>query len=356
MIISHKFAVATGLLAVLFLAPRAGAQISGTISDPGGRPIPQVNVELWSLDARVAAMLTDARGRFSFSPADTRGAVSIVARRIGYAGMSAPIQYGERAAGYIMRPIAASLPRVVVTADRRSCPRHDDPAARALWERARQRYSMLPEGYGMSYDAVADSEDLLSPDATLPPDSVMAGDGFSIGAALRFADTARIHTLGYAWPYYIRTRRHGVERRWRYPHLESYLAEHFASDEFGGRHVFSLADTSAGEFRIAYCAPHGDEPEIAGSIRLRADTSFIDARWRFITPKPHEDAGGIVTFIPYRAAATPPLLLAAWSVSWHRLYVRGGYFAQHSMAFRHWWTQRTMLPVDTYRARVDTVP
>lgn len=330
--------------------------MSGMIRDPGGGPVQGAIVELWGAQARLAVGRTDSSGRFRFPAAVTSGAVSILTRRIGYAEMSASLPNGDTTRQYLMVPAANMLPEVVTRAAKHACPRQDDPAARALWNRARSRYRMLPAGYGMSYDAMADSNDVSIPGSDTLPDSTMEEDAMEIGATLRAADTSRIHALGYAWLYYIHSLRHGSERRWRYPALGSYLAEHFGGDEFGARHVLTLIGTDGGELQIGFCARSDRQPEISGAIRLRADTSFLDATWRFVTPKPHDDAGGTVTFIPYRSGSLMPFLLAARSLTWHRRHVRDGYYAQQDMAFTRWWTEKTMLPVRLDRARVDTVP
>jgi hypothetical protein len=123
--------------------------------------------------------------------------------------------------------------------------------------------------------------------------------------------------------------------QWQYAPLETDIAHHFTEALFGQLHVFSFAATTDGERTIRFCPRIRDRsrPEIEGSLTIGADTAFLDADWKYTTPRPVEDAGGEVDFLPPHAT-TRGLLLPERYLFWRRIpgstryHVEGGSYEE----------------------------
>ena len=106
---------------LLFLAPILSADISGTVLDPRGAPVPGAAVHLLG-GAYARTSTTDAAGRFRFAaPAD--GAYTLLAAAPGLSGAPQKITVSGGAARADLRlDLAARSETVVVTAERAEMP------------------------------------------------------------------------------------------------------------------------------------------------------------------------------------------------------------------------------------------
>jgi hypothetical protein len=338
------------VLGLTSLAPaRLAGQVRGVVSDSSGQPLADAAIELWAGGARAAATRTAPDGRFAFAGSVTREATGLVVRRIGYRPESIPIRDGSTEISVQLAALNVPLPTLVTTGTQRVCPGRDEPAARALWETMRSRYFALPYRYGMAYAGAADSGVVRAPDLGVVDEERLTGDGRSIGAALRLADSARIADSGYAVPYYVAPRKRNLlnrsERRWRYARLDSYMAQHFVDRSFGLAHTLHVLERAGSEVVLAFCPRQRDRPSIAGTLRVSADTALVSAAWRFHTPAPDEDAGGEVTFAPVGEFRSLPTLLPATSKVWRRSPVDPEYYWQRVSFYQKWAAKDTMLPV-----------
>lgn len=95
------------------------------------------------------------------------------------------------------------------------------------------------------------------------------------------------------------------------------------------------------ETTVAFC-PRGGDRTVQGTLTIGADTTLVAATWRFQTPRPREDAGGELTFLPFEPGedGSPPDLLPARSVFWRKQMGRDVYF-HRSMIYTRWRVRRS---------------
>jgi len=347
-----EYVVRVGVMVVAGMAcfanPASG-QLRGRVT-AHGEGVPNVAVELWNSTTMLAARRSDDEGRFSFDSSATAGVTGLVARRIGFRPVSLPRQDWRDDVRLEMEEVFVPLATLVTTAEREACPNRETAEARDVWNAVRRRYFPLPYRYGMAYYATIDSSVLRASDRERSGDPRPFEYIRSIGAAQRLADSARIADVGYAYEYKVTaarpTRFHKLDRRWKYPKLQSYMAQHFLDQTFGDRHTFSLGKTDGSELVVSFCPRSRDAANISGSLVIRSDMTLVSARWRYHTPDPDDDAGGEVLFVPPARWSTRPVLLPAESTTWQRSPGEfRDYYRQEVAHYRRWNAQDTMLPV-----------
>jgi outer membrane receptor protein involved in Fe transport len=134
-------------LAALILAcaaaPADAARVTGTVSDPGGRPIAVAIVAL-SADGQEVKSPTDSEGRFT---ADWNGAdeVRVTVEADGYAPRRRTVFLGEHRAGLALTlwPVAFAE-ELTITAARRATAAGDSPASVAVLTGAELRATAAP--------------------------------------------------------------------------------------------------------------------------------------------------------------------------------------------------------------------
>lgn len=265
----------------------------------------------------------------------------IQVRRIGYLPATLRIERGSTTLRIVMRALPAPLPDVVVAAARELCPNAPDPAASALWQRARERYAQGMAGRGTLRQA-------LRWEGSVSPESV----GVVVDPRRRPSWTAktgvpqralarRLPAEGYATPLrYTKPGYQPLEEQylaWRYARLESTEAYHFADSAFGARHTLSVVASDADGTRIAFCGKRGRLPGMEGTLSIAADTTLLSASWQFITPRPDEEAGGEVAFLPPgpRDGSRAGYLLPSRGVFWRRIAGRQR-FHQRAETYLQW--------------------
>lgn len=324
--------IASAICGALLAAQPVRAQLRGTVVDDSGNPIPSVQVELWTLTSRLATTLTDDNGRFVFGAVGQSSALALLARRLGFGPTRVPLTAPNDTITIHLHALGAPLPTVTVLAAARLCPNRDSPAARAVWDRSRQTYSS-----GVAYSRGADYTALRNvvraADIGNFDDAKRTLGSRQYSVAGIFGLRSGIEQYGYVW----REANVHVENDygvWFYPPLQAEYAEHFADSLFAARHTFSVV--SAGEETvIGYCPKDHKLPGLQGTLRIAADGSFIEARWRFWNPVHNpEEAGGDVVFAPRDPEHTHGLLLAAQGVFWRRL--PSGLYYQDSQAYSEW--------------------
>jgi len=262
---------------------------------------------------------------------------------------------------------ATPLPGIVAQAEREACPARDDPRARALWARVRERYDTSLDSASMWAEMRASSgyvasAGLLRFDSVPSTHADGTTDGWNTGETLR--DHQQRGLAFYRAPRVGHGRR-GMSGRlrgslartiardgyatvnrgisadltqvsavWTYPPLDGELASHFVSDVFGDRTFFRI-DRARGPITLAFCtAPRfRSEPYVSGSLFLRADASLERVQWHYHTPEPREDAGGEVRFAPPEPGARRALTAAEGEI--YRRNV-GDQFYHRKLVYAAW--------------------
>jgi len=320
--------VALAFAAQCFFASSALAQIRGVVTRAGGLPVASASVEVWTVDRRAGATLTDDSGEFSFPSAITFNAVMLRVSALGFDVMEVTVEggLGTYEIGLVEAPLAVE--GLVVTMEEATCETgREDARGRALWQYARFRYDGLMDTLGVAtYLAEADTIVPLTELGALKLPSLNLSQRGS-SSLLRFNWTRRIDRDGYAFS--IR-RMDGAAPydSWVYPPLEADFAPHFADDVFGERHRFVIDDESPDGWLLAYCPKDTDKPSIKGTITIARDTTFAAVDWLFQTPEPVEHAGGRAFFTPILSRAVLSHLLPAEAVVWREIPA-GGYLQSY---------------------------
>jgi hypothetical protein len=308
------------------------AQIRGVVTDATARPLPGVLVELWDHQQRLAGQVTDASGRFYLGISGS-GPRAVLARGIGLIPLRRSLLAADSVLTLIMQPRAIQVEAVTVEGQTTQCPRKDDPHARALWQRAASHYSVTLSAFGanahmLAYGAVVPVESLAVIDTARLRESFMSGAYSPWGFQHRRQQARAFYAFqmsGITPPRFA---------KWEYPLIESVFAWHFADSTFGEWNRLALASSSAGDTAIAFCSQNGHRPYIRGVLRLGPDSTFSEAEWTFLTPAPHEEAGGQVFFVPVDAAADAQPLVPLAGLFWRKEPAGGVY--QEWMEYRRW--------------------
>jgi hypothetical protein len=325
--------IRVAVLATLFLestlTSQVAAQAAGQVVDATGQPIESALVELWSPTKRLAGTLTDANGRFSFSSAHSSGTTAILVRRIGFSPQRVRWVPDLKSLVIQMLPFPVRL-APVVGAQQRLCPNEEHPEARLLWSSVMTRYRRTA---GTSYWADVSllfsrvrTSDLGAVDSTLI-------DRGLVGYGRRYHEmqTQLIWDSGYAVPMQgLKERRFDL---WRYPLLHAFLADHFVDAVFGDFHVLSVAGQVDGVTTLVFCPIDRERPEIEGTLTIADDSTLAAASWRFLTPEPHEEAGGQVAYAARAGPNGQTPLFPMSGLYWRKLVFD---YYQEWMEYREW--------------------
>lgn len=309
-------------LCVSFSGP-VGAQQVIRVLDISDVPLAAARVELWSTSNLIAARLTDIDGAARFSAPDVARARYILTRRVGYLPSRDPVDGSRDSLVVHLAPLPGALPTVTVSAAQDACPQTDEPAARRLWEAAVARYR-TPSLEGRRADTRSGQNQVRERDVGIVDDVQPNGGWRFYSHAGMIGARERILRRGYATPL-VGTHHYDDFGIWRYPPLHAELAGQFADSLFGARHSLSLSTTSRRYTELRFCARDRDRTGLDGTLRLAADGSFMDARWRFWNPsRDAELAGGEVSFAPPADTGRAPL------------YSTGGLFWRRLPSGRYW--------------------
>jgi len=293
-----------GLIALLVLVPcDVVGQLSGRVLTDAGSPLPNAVIQIWGSAELMADLETDRSGRFvSDLPLERVRRASI--HHLGYGVEIVGVdQFRVGPVEVVMHGLPVALPMLEVTITSDICAESEDSGARQVWEAARRRYSAetryrggAAETRGSFGHVRAESVgrfQLAHQQRQGWQAWVGATDDSSPG---RYRVIERIIAeRGYAWGQ----RSASVGRRvlnWVYPLLEGRHAYHFATPEFGRGHAFHVVAVSSSHTELAFCPKSASQASIQGRLVIASDSTFLSARWTFVTDAPIEGAGGEVLF------------------------------------------------------------
>jgi hypothetical protein len=312
----RRLTLLAALLALVecFAAPAAAAQVRGVIESTSGNPLSAVLVQLWREQELVGSRVTDSSGRFGFSPDDSRGATELSARRIGFTATRRFLARGDTVLRIRLEGMADASTRATLARIGAACPNHEDPEARALWQRLRRRYRSADSvGLATLFSA---SNTVVSPDELGAPGNPAERQGRrALPGTSRIAWRRRVAIDGYAWLQTYRTGDY-LTKTWLYPPLESDFAQHFVDHVFGRMHQLSVVSKTEGELVLAFCPTSGRVTALSGLLIVRGDTTLGRVVWRLRTSEPVEEAGGDVVFTDYDASGGLPILLPSRGLVW----------------------------------------
>ena len=320
--IARRLAAGGAFAAACLAGPaQLAAHVRGQVIDTDGRPVPGVLVELWDRGRRLAGDGSDASGRFRLPAPAAVGPRAVLARGIGLEPLRRVLGERDSVIILVMRPHAVELEAATVVADAILCPDSDQAEARALWLRAASHYDVALTAYGVYSEAhvfagFVPPESLGVADTTRLVRTALGGGYSALAFATRFASAPNY--------YAVRAGDRRLRRydRWSYQVIESSRAWHFADAFFASMNRLALEPEPAGDTAIAFCSSEGDRPYIRGRLHLAPDLTLASAEWEFVTPAPHEEAGGRVLFAPVDPGRTGQPLLPMAGLFWRAVRQR----------------------------------
>jgi hypothetical protein len=258
------------------------------------QPIPNVEVSVWSENARLAATRTDYDGIAHLQLPASSPLATVLVRRLGYAPARRALGSADTLVVSLIET-ATDLPVVAVASKSLACPHGSEPTADSIWTSAAAMYSSGISSLRLKWAGTLLQETVASDQRGYGDGTPANGEWF--GAVL--PDTASI-TMRTPPPY-ARYERHiglgGEYWRWRYAPLHDFAAEHFVSPTFRERHTFQVLGRSDGATIVGFCPKQRDDAEVKGELLIGDDHLLRGARWFVQLSHDDEDAGGEATFV-----------------------------------------------------------
>ena len=93
----------------------ASSQITGVVTARGGISLEGVSVEVWTLDVRIAASLTDSSGRFIFPESIAFQAVTMQVGALGFRTQKIFVEDGKNQMGHDEDPYEVTKPEIILS-------------------------------------------------------------------------------------------------------------------------------------------------------------------------------------------------------------------------------------------------
>jgi hypothetical protein len=321
---------ALALLATL-VAQAAGAQVRGTVVDTSGVPVPHAEVQVWSGTRFLGRGDADAQGVFRLRsvPVDS---LTLSVHRTGFQTRIVHMAASDTSVLVRMTPAPIRLaPVTVSSAGGRLCPNREDPRARARWTAMRSRYWQETSPPVVVFGLVETRSGVGTREEVHDAAAGRRSTGWTHDSLL-IAHPEFMVRSGYA------TRANGgVGERtafWSYRDLDGGMMQDFTGDFFGQAHTFSFVD-AGGQDLLVFCPRERMQRtgQMEGTLRLDSAQNLVDARWRFRTPAPDEDAGGEAAYEPPDPALGRALLVRD-SRFWRK--TNGGRYYFEARTFTGW--------------------
>lgn len=309
--------------------------IEGRVLEPSGGPIAAALVTFTSDVGSVRSTRTGGDGIFRLQrPGDPGLGGTLRVERLGYRTSEERVEGGTGQIELILRPEPLPLPGFQVLVDGPICPKDDDAAARAVWDRMSKRHPGGLDTMGVASYTLALADTLVEGASALSREDSNGLVPGQRGSAplLRLSWGRRVLRDGYAFPV-RRTDAEGSFDSWSYAPLEADFSTHFASREFGRLSNFQVADQGTEGVLLRFCSRDPDRPGLEGRLEISPDTLLTRAEWRFRTEDPDEEAGGWARFSSHLVSEPPPLLPLE-SMTWRT--VRGGGVQRRAQWYEEW--------------------
>lgn len=357
--------VSIGAICLVTMSRTAPAQIVGRISDPAGAPIAGATVAVWEGGIRRGIAQSRDDGYFIIRAGDgqplrpTR-AWTLGARHLGYLPFVMRLVDDTDSVRVVLSKIPVELPPVLARVEAH-CPQDDAPAARAIWRAAASRYARNTRALPLWWqgDEALDEvppEQLGSPSReNLVSKNQYQISGYTrklLGADIPPVYAARLDPITQS----VLTAG-GRYHFWRYAELEGFDAPHFIEEDFGRLHDFSVAQQTQAGTVVVFCTARSQlnvKQQMEGTLTFSSDSTLVSATWRFITPKPHENAGGEAMF-GVAEFNHEQHLVSLQGLFWRRMEGRKEY-VQRWLSVREWGILQSSLTGATPPCRTAASP
>jgi hypothetical protein len=322
------------VIALAFSWPGAlRAQVRGVVVDSQGQPIEGVRLELWAPLKRLETQQSAAAGQFEFSRGQADSATAVIASRLGYRTVNLPLGRADGPLTIRMDANALQLQGISVTARSAAlCPNRDEQEARALWAAAAATYDRAYEGMGIVADLMTASGQVLRSRVGMVDETALRHASRGTSALPRSIEPR----TGYG--YRVQSSLEPDYVSWHYKELGSHQAQHFIDPSFGLYNTLSVRARTAEGVVLAFCSRNLDRQAVGieGTLTLSPANALLAATWTFKTPRPEEEAGGEVTFVPPGRGNARAWLVPATSLYWRALVGRPQFAFQRWERYNEW--------------------
>jgi hypothetical protein len=309
------------------------AQVRGVVVDAQGQPVEGVRLELWAPLKQLEVQRSSVTGSFAFTREYADSATALIASRLGY--RSANVALNGTGPSLTLRMTAEAVQLEEVSVRARSsapCPNRDEPEARALWEAA-------AAGYDRSYERVGIVSAMMSTTGQVPRSRIGQVDEARLWPARRGTSALpRSIDSRTGYGYRVQSSLEPDFVSWHYKELGSHQAQHFIDPSFGTYNSLSIRARTPDGVVLAFCSRGLGRQAvgIGGTLTLSPTNAILAAAWTFRTPRPEEEAGGEVTFVPRGEGGRPPWLVPATSLYWRAVVGRPSDAFQRWERFTEW--------------------
>lgn len=312
-------AVGVTATALLTLANPATAQVSLTVVDAGGLPVPAVSIHVLGTAEVIQELFTGVDGVVVI---DTPRWPDVRRLSISHLGFRTRIFQADALPidGVIfLERDPVGIEGLEVEARGELCPIDPDPRGREIWAAVAARYASDTgrrrfAGTSKQGSGSVREQHLYRVDSgrlRATEDRVATPVYRAVDRRERFLESF-VEEDGYIWSppritYGSRT------LAWEYPRFETTHAYHFATEVFGRLHDFAVASERYGRTTLAFC-PRAGAPDhgLRGLIEVVPGNRFVHAEWLFSTGDPEEGAGGEVVFQAFHESRNRRPHLLAW--------------------------------------------
>ncbi|MEM7415700.1 MAG: carboxypeptidase-like regulatory domain-containing protein [Gemmatimonadota bacterium] len=307
------------IVALLGLATPATSQVSLTVVDAAGLPVPAVSVHVLGTAEVIQELFTGSDGGVTI---DTPRWPDVRRLSVSHLGFRTRILQADALPIDGVIPLerdAVGIEGLEVQARGELCPIDADPAAREVWAGVAARYASDTgrrrfAGTSKRGAGSVREQYLFRVDPgrlRVSEDRVTTPVYRAVDRRERFLE-AFVEEEGYVWaPPRVTYGRRTLA--WEYPRFEATHAYHFATEVFGNLHEFAVASERYGRTTLAFC-PRSGMPDsgLRGLLEVVPGHRFVHAEWIFATEDPEEGAGGEVVFQALHESRERPPHLLAW--------------------------------------------
>lgn len=325
---ASKLTLSVAALVSLGCIEAASQEISGVVRDDTGRPLRAALVELLDSDGVVVSRVSGTSGEFAFDRVPP-GVRAVRGSLIGFQPRLQPVDERSRqkALLLVLTPQPIALPGLEIVTSTPKCP-EGSPRADEIWSAVKSSYEMPPPAshWGAAIVELRRGETELRDFGRVSPARYMwAVAGGTNRAA--WSEEA-LERDGFARPTSGLSL--GQAGAWDYVDLAGPGALLVFTDAFRKLHEFGVIEEAGdGSTVIGFCPRNNRKPATIGRVVLSKDLRVLRLEWRYTTPEPRENAGGLATF-----AGDERVLLPRSAVSWRE--TSNGRYYQQAARFTEW--------------------
>ncbi len=298
-------------------------EVVGRVVDREGEGVAWARVQIVDEGRVLAGASSEADGHFRVMARGWRLVDPVLrVERMGFAPLEEALpREGALERILVLDSAPIALPALEVSGGTAACEAPETRTGTDFLERATELHTLDLDTLGVASYTLARTDTLpegIVVDRSHVSDESLEPGQRSSAPLLRISWERRVDREGYAFPV-RRTHRNGSYDSWSYAPLEADFSGHFLSEGFRGLHHLSPPEPHLdGGWDIDFCPRDDSRPGLQGRLTFTADTLLLRAEWRFVTPEPHEGAGGRISFPAVDHDGTVRLLPDE-SLTWRRL-------------------------------------